>query len=477
MSSSVFHGGLRLFAFARQKSRPNKGQTHLAILPPPATMLPAEEPTMKKPKYDFHPICLLFPRMTDEELRELADDLRIKGLLHDIVLYEGKILDGRNRYLACPMAGVEPRFSEWDGEGSPLEWVISENMVRRHLTSSQRAVLALELLPMLEQEAAERMRRGPTIRKNLRMVGGNGEAREIAARMTNSNAAYVQLLKAVRTQAPELLDRVRDGILRVPDAAKLAKLSRSERKGVLRLCDGKPVKGSELRDVLRQAKNDVRHRAAQAFARSSKSVSTQNVLVGDMAMLHDRLEDDSVDFFLTDPPYADVDSYERLAELAAAKLRPSGLCLAYAGQFHLSEIMEAMGKHLRYWWMIAIEFSGQHCAIHPRRVQNKWKPILAFAKPPVKKAPNWLSDHLDGGGRDKEHHDWGQDQSEVEYLIEKLTEPGQLVVDPFCGGGTIPAACKLLGRRWLATEKDRNTALVARKRLAEMSRSKRKRAG
>ena len=430
---------------------------------------------MKK-RYDFHPICLLFPRMTDEELQGLAEDLKIKGLLHDIVLYQGKILDGRNRYLACPMAGVEPRFTEWDGEGSPLEWVISENMVRRHLTSSQRAVLALELLPMLEKEAHERKRRGPTIRKNLRMVGGDGEARQIAARMTNSNAAYVQLLKTVRTQAPELLDRVRDGILRVPDAARLARLSRSERRGVLRLCNGKPMSGTELRDILRQAKTDVRQRAAKAFARSSKSTSDQGIVIGDMDLLWKRLKDDSVDLFLTDPPYADVEQYERLAELAAAKLKPSGLCLAYTGQFYLPEVMAAMGKHLEYWWVMAIQFGGQHYAIHARHIQNKWKPIVAFAKPPVRKAPNWLSDLLEGGGRDKEHHDWGQDESEVEYVIQRLTEPGQLVVDPFCGGGTIPAACKTLGRRWLATEKDRNTALVARKRLAEMG-GKLKRAG
>jgi hypothetical protein len=429
---------------------------------------------MKRPA--FHPICLLFPRMTDEELQALAEDLSIKGLLHDIILYQGKILDGRNRYLACPMAGVEPRFSEWDGEGSPLEWVISENMVRRHLTSSQRAVLALELLPMLEREAKERQRDSGRLAKKCANRETNGKASQVAARIAKTNTTYVEVVKFIQSQAPELLDRVRNGILRVPDAARLARLSRSERKGVLRLCDGKPMSGTELRDILRQAKTDVRQRAARAFARSSKAVSNQGIIIGDMDVLRQRLKDGSTDLFLTDPPYADAGCYERLAELAAAKLKPGGLALAYAGQFHLPEIMEAMGRHLTYWWMIALQFGGQHCAVHPRRIQNKWKPILAFAKPPVTKAPNWLSDHLDGGGRDKQHHDWGQDESEVEYLIQRLTEPGQLVVDPFCGGGTIPAACKLLGRRWLATEIDRATALVARKRLAEMSMSK-KRAG
>ena len=67
------------------------------------------------------------------------------------------------------------------------------------------------------------------------------------------------------------------------------------------------------------------------------------------------------------------------------------------------------------------------------------------------------------------HHDWGQDQSEVEYLLEKLTQPGELVVEPFCGGGSVPAAAKKLGRRWIATEIDETTALIARKRLSEVT--------
>ena len=380
---------------------------------------------MKKPKhYAIHPVCRLFPPLRKEELEELAEDIRQNGLLHDIVLYEGKILDGRNRYLACPMAGVKPRFAQWDGTGSPLEWVISENLVRRHLTSSQRAVIAHDILPLLTKEARKRQ----TLGKKLPKVSSNGKgkASQVAARITKTNRTYVQAIKCVDAQAPELLDSIRSGILRVPEAMSLTKMPPGERKQVLRLCDGKPITAQELRDITRRVKNNVRHRAARAFARSGKSASNQNVLIGDMELLEKRLENDSVDLFLTDPPYAEPSLYGRLAELASVKLKPSGLCLAYAGQFHLSTVMEEMGRHLKYWWMFAIQFSGQHCAIHPRRVQNKWKPIIVFAKPPLRKSPNWLSDLLQGGGRDKEHHHWGQDESEVEYLIQRLTEPGQL---------------------------------------------------
>jgi hypothetical protein len=175
--------------------------------------------------------------------------------------------------------------------------------------------------------------------------------------------------------------------------------------------------------------------------------------------------------FLSDPPYVQAESYERLAELAAAKLKAGGLCLAYTGQLYFQANMAAMSKHLEYWWLFAVQFSGQQNAIHSRHLQNCWKPILAFAKRPIRPAPAWLRDSLAGGGRDKEFHEWGKHESEASYLIQRLTEPGALVVDAYCGGGMVPAACKATGRRWLATEVDATTARVARKRLADMDRS------
>jgi ParB-like chromosome segregation protein Spo0J len=58
---------------------------------------------------EFHPLANLFPPLEEKELDELTADIRANGLRENIVLHEGKILDGRNRYYACLRAGVEPR--------------------------------------------------------------------------------------------------------------------------------------------------------------------------------------------------------------------------------------------------------------------------------------------------------------------------------------------------------------------------------
>jgi hypothetical protein len=159
-----------------------------------------------------------------------------------------------------------------------------------------------------------------------------------------------------------------------------------------------------------------------------------------------------------------------MAELAAAKLQPGGLCLAYADPGRLVEVLDAMRKHLDFWWCFAVSHTGKPRYINDRHIQNKWKPVLAFGRQPVPLPPEWLGDFCEGGGRDKAYHHWGQPESEARYLVTRLTEAGDLVVDPFGGGGTVPAVCKVLGRKWLATEIDQGTVAIVRKRLADMGR-------
>ncbi len=212
-------------------------------------------------KYALHPACLLFPPLNEAELRALADDIKRNGLKNTIVLYKGQILDGRSRLAACEMAGVKPRFVEWDGEGSPVAWVLSQNLYRRHLSSSQRAVIALDVLPLLEKEAKERQRAGGRVAKKSAKLPEAGKASEAAARLTHSNSRYVEAVKSIQNQAPELVEKIRVGSLSVPDARKLAKKPATIRATVLRGLNGDETSRS-LRRLTSEAESN--HRAASA---------------------------------------------------------------------------------------------------------------------------------------------------------------------------------------------------------------------
>lgn len=98
----------------------------------------------------FHPLAEIFPLMEGEEFERLSADIKLNGLLEPIWTYEGKILDGRNRWLACKDAGVEPKTREYRGH-NPVAFVIAMNIERRHLTPSQRAAVAVEILSTYEK--------------------------------------------------------------------------------------------------------------------------------------------------------------------------------------------------------------------------------------------------------------------------------------------------------------------------------------
>lgn len=95
---------------------------------------------------EFHPFAEVFPLLPDGELAELAEDIKVFGLREPIWLYEGKILDGRNRWLACQKARKEPQYRTFKGtQNGALALVVSNNIHRRQLTVEQRAMAAARI--------------------------------------------------------------------------------------------------------------------------------------------------------------------------------------------------------------------------------------------------------------------------------------------------------------------------------------------
>jgi len=176
-----------------------------------------------------------------------------------------------------------------------------------------------------------------------------------------------------------------------------------------------------------------------------------------------------VDVIITDPPYPYefIECWSKLSELADYALKPSGLCIAMSGQLYLPEVMDRLGKHLNYYWTMCVQMTAQKQIVHPVNIQCGWKPILIYQKAPKKKISYCPSDFLTCDPKEvsKQDHEWQQPLKEYEILIDRFSEPGQLVLEPFAGSGTTLAACKNLKRRVIGIELDKSQEATIKGRL------------
>ena len=99
------------------------------------------DPEGTAPEYEFHEFANYFPMISDDELNELAEDIRKHGLIEPITLLENKIIDGRNRYKAAKQARVVLKNYQFKqlGDRNAEAFVISANIHRRHLTTRKNA--------------------------------------------------------------------------------------------------------------------------------------------------------------------------------------------------------------------------------------------------------------------------------------------------------------------------------------------------
>jgi ParB-like chromosome segregation protein Spo0J len=106
---------------------------------------------MSATKRPVHPIAELFPMMTDDELADLAADIKANGLIHPIVVdKDGLLIDGRNRARACEIAGIEPATVLFEGD-DPRAYIIASNIARRHMSKGQQAMAVAMVYPESEK--------------------------------------------------------------------------------------------------------------------------------------------------------------------------------------------------------------------------------------------------------------------------------------------------------------------------------------
>lgn len=206
---------------------------------------------------EFHELANLFPMLGEKELHELAIDIKTRGQEDPIITFDGKILDGRNRYRACLMAGIKPKFKEYAGT-SPITFVLSKNLHRRHLTESQRAMVAAKLATMKQ---GERTDLEPSA--NLQKVSRDSAAE--ACKVSTRSVASAR--EVIDHGTEELREAVEQGEVSVSAAAEVARMPEADQRRIV--AEG----AQEVRRVASEIRVKRSSEMSRVYERATKALS------------------------------------------------------------------------------------------------------------------------------------------------------------------------------------------------------------
>jgi N6-adenosine-specific RNA methylase IME4 len=272
----------------------------------------------------------------DNELQSLADDIKANGLQQPITLYQGKILDGRNRYLACAKAGAQATFSNYQGK-DPVRWVVSQNLHRRHLTDSQRAMVAKHV---------ETLKHGGDRRSNQDANWQVGITRRRAAEMFNVSERSVARAAKVRDKGtPELIHAVETGTVKVSPAADIATLPKDEQSEVVAKGEKEILKkAAEIREKKRAEQRIINQ--AKAKAATPKIDGEYDVIVVDPPWPMKRIERDCTPNQVAELEYPTMDLPQiRDMEIPAAENCHLWLWTTHKFLLDALRILEDWGFH------------------------------------------------------------------------------------------------------------------------------------
>lgn len=382
----------------------------------------------------------------------LTESIKRFGVLVPVVRDQhGNVLDGHHRAAIADELGVKYRVDVINtaSEAEAQEIAVTLNADRRQLTPEQRRPVVQHL-----------REQGHSLRAIGKAVGVSPEQvrQDVAGvkDLTPPTSVRGQDGKTYPAKRPTIVpakdkreaDRAQDALAVLGDDApnRVVDLKRAERMGREKQAEqrrAEPVPVSPTGDTV-----DLRH--------------------GDFQTALSDIEPGTVDAIICDPPYPReyVDLFGDLGDLAATLLKPSGVLAALVGHLHIRDYMRLLDESLAYRWIGAYVMPGARGRVHPARVSTGWKPVLLYERQDAVDTRTLVDDVIFSTGDDKRHHHWGQNETAFGELVERLTRHGDLVVDPFLGGGTTAVVCRDLGRRFIGCDIDAAAVHTARERVA-----------
>lgn len=192
-------------------------------------------------KYKIHPVATAFPMMSKAEFDALKEDIRVNGQREPIVFWKNMLVDGRNRLKACEELGIKPDESELMDETDPIAWVISHNLHRRHLSESQRAMVAAELAKMTHGgDRKKDQESNCTLEKVSSMLKVSKDSIKRAKKVLASGADEV---KRAVDQGELPVSVAAEFVKQVPDKQDQAEIVKKGKEEIRRVLKKPPQKG------------------------------------------------------------------------------------------------------------------------------------------------------------------------------------------------------------------------------------------
>lgn len=411
-------------------------------------------------------------RLDDQKVRELADSILAMGLLQPIGITEDNwLVFGLHRLEACRRLGWKEIDAVVVGDGDVLRAElaeIDENLVRVELTAleyAERLARAQEIYEALHPDATQDHPKKQRLNRTKAPCGAvsPGFMSDVSAK-TGLPFGTIQRYLQIATGIPEdIRDAIRSTHLarNKRELLKLSRLSESEQRAVVKL-----IVDGEAKEV-NKALHVIRQQELRRLAEQLPPDERYQLICGDFAEECAKLAESSIDVIITDPPYPKeyLDLFGKLAEIANRVLKPGGSLVTLVPHIWLPQILEQMSKHLDFHWVLAYHQPGATARIWGSRVIVGWKPILWFVK--GKYDGDFVYDVVTSTERDKEFHRWGQSEGGMRELVERFTKPGETVLDPFVGGGSVAVAAVGTGRKFIGIDIDERSIATTQVRLVE----------
>ncbi len=408
----------------------------------------------------FHWAANALPSMSEGEFQELKSNIKEHGQLEAILITsDGRAIDGRHRVKACAELGLQVKARNYEGsDESILEFVVWLNLKRRPLNDCQRTMVAARLTDLI-------VRRPPNTRQN------SGVSLDEAASTLRVATCFVEEAAKVGSDGvEELVSAVVAGDIPRSVASEIASLPPEEQldimacgeRAILRITrESSFQKTDAYRDALSHRKYSVPEDLPPITAR-------YELHNRDMTQATEFIEPGTVDAIVTEPPSPrnHLALYKELAVFAAHSLVKGGRLIVLCGQAFMPEIIAVMTPHIKYQWTVAYYMPGDDLPLPHKRFRSRWKPGLVFAKGTYR--GDFHTDILPSEHEQKRHHEYEQSQSGCLQLVDRFSDPGQVVLDPFMGSGTAGVVAVKNHRRFIGIEIDPRAYSTAFSRLSEL---------